>query len=258
MAIVESYLQGTPCWVDLVTTDVVSAREFYGSLFGWQYDAYPMGPPEAGLTYYMSTLHGKNVAGLMQDFDDAAETDVHWNTYLAVDDADAAAARAVEAGGTLVRPVDEIPGSGRIGSLLDPSGAAIGLWQTTGHIGSAVVNEPGAVIWNELRSGDVASTLPFYEAVAGMETTTEEAEGLGDYTQFFVDGKSIAGGVATSTADSRNAWNIYFAVDDVDASVEKVLALGGAVRQPAFDAGGVGRMAGVTDPQGAAFWLISN
>src|ERR1700709_1717636 len=154
MPTVESYKQGVPCWVDLATSDVSGAIEFYGGLFGWRFDAYPMGPEQGGITYYMSTINGGNVAGLielMPGMDQATA----WNTYIAVDDADAAAQRAVDAGGTVLMAPDEIPGSGRSALVQDPEGARISLWQQKGHIGSSVVNESGSVVWNEMHGAHV-------------------------------------------------------------------------------------------------------
>jgi predicted enzyme related to lactoylglutathione lyase len=42
---VKSYAAGTPCWVDLMTSDPEGARDFYGELFGWDLE---VGPPETG------------------------------------------------------------------------------------------------------------------------------------------------------------------------------------------------------------------
>ncbi len=53
-----------------------------------------------------------------------------------------------------------------------------------------------------------------------------------------------------------NFWLAYFAVEDTDATVARAEELGGAVAAPAFDVPGVGRMAVLTDPQGAVFAVI--
>jgi predicted enzyme related to lactoylglutathione lyase len=52
-------------------------------------------------------------------------------------------------------------------------------------------------------------------------------------------------------------WNVYFNVEDVDASVTKAQELGGAAVVPAMDVPGVGRMSMVADPQGAMFWVMA-
>lgn len=253
---VESYAQGTPCWVDLISSDVEGAKTFYGSLFGWEYDANPMGPD---MTYYMATKSGGNVAGLMQQMPDMATAGVPslWNTYIAVDSADEAAARVTEAGGSLMFPPDDVPGSGRMAVGTDNAGTHIGFWEAKGHIGSSVVNEPGAVVWNELQVDDVAAVLPFYKAVAGMDSATAPAGDLGEYTQFMVGGKSIAGAMKKPMPEIPNNWTIYFNVADADATIAKAQDLGGQVIAPAFDVPGIGRMAVISDPQGATFCLMS-
>jgi len=256
MSTVNSYAQGTPCWVDLASSDVEGAQAFYGSLFGWDFHANVMSPE---MTYYMATRPGGNVAGLMAQMaqDIASGAPSAWNTYLAVDSADDAAARVAGAGGTLLVPADEVPGSGRMAIALDPAGAPFGLWQAGGHIGASVVNEPGAVIWNELQVPDVGAVLPFYQAVAGLESETGPAGELASYTQFTVNGRSIAGAMANAMPGRPGNWLVYFNVADADESVAKVQELGGTVLAPAFDVTGVGRMAVLADPQGATFAIMA-
>lgn len=254
---VESYKQGTPCWVDLSASNIEAAKEFYSGLFGWQLDEMPSGPD---LTYYMAKLKGQYVAGMMQQMPEMAAAGVpsYWANYLAVDNADEAAARASDAGGTLLFPVDDIPnGSGRMFFASDPTGAQIGFWQAGNHIGSGLVNEPGTAIWSELQTDDVAKAVPFYEAVTGCTATTGPAGDLGEYTNIVVDGKSVAGAMKQPTEGMPPFWMTYFNVADVDAAVGKVQKLGGQVFAPAFDVPGVGRMAVLADPNGAAFSLMT-
>ena len=83
------YAQGTPDWVDLQTTDQNAAKQFYSSLFGWSYDDQPM--PGDGGVYSMATLNGETVAAIAPMPPGApAGMPPMWNTYLAVDDVDAA------------------------------------------------------------------------------------------------------------------------------------------------------------------------
>ncbi|MEA9987152.1 MULTISPECIES: VOC family protein [Subtercola] len=259
MPIVRDYPEGAPCWADLMTTDSEGARAFYGGLFGWGFDGYPMPMGDSSAMYYMSTVNGRNVAGLMQLADEQAGSGIRpaWNTYFAVSDADAAAARVSDGGGTLLYPVDEIPGSGRMAMAVDPLGARFGLWQETGHIGSGIVAEPGAIVWNELWVPDSASAAPFYESVLGVEAKPTEVEGAGDYTELFVAGTSSAGVMAKFDAELPNAWVLYFEVADVDSALARAVDLGAGVMAPAFDVGGVGRVAGLTDPQGALFFVMT-
>jgi uncharacterized protein len=252
----DSYKQGTPCWVDLSTTDIETSKAFYSNLFGWEMDAMDAGN---GMTYYMAKLKGKYVAGLMQQLPDVASAGMpsYWANYIAVDDVDEAARRATEAGGTIVFPPDEVPnGGGKLFAATDPTGAQVGFWQAGTHHGSGLVNEPGTLVWNELQTDNVPKAVAFYEAVTGCDSETAPAGDLQEYTRIMVDGQAVAGVMRLPMADVPPNWMPYFNVDDVDTTVAKALELGGRVYAPAFDVPGVGRMAVMGDATGAAFSLM--
>ena len=160
------YAQGTPNWVDLQTTDQSAAKQFYASLLGWSYDDNPM--PQGGV-YSMATVNGETVAAIAPMPPGAPEgRPPMWNTYIAVDDVDAAVDNVGPAGGqVLMAPVD-IGEAGRMAFVADPTGPAVGLWQANRHIGATLVGEPGAPIWNELITDKPESALAFYEAVVGL------------------------------------------------------------------------------------------
>lgn len=251
MPTVQSHKPGAPCWIDLVTSDLESARSFYTELFAWSYDSYPL-PND--MVYLMSTIRGSNVAGLMQQEGGSAAPPT-WQAYFAVDDADAAAERVTDAGGRLLYPVDEIPGSGRTTMALDVLGARFALWQSTGRIGSAVVGEHGAPLWHELQADDAESAAGFYETVLGLGARKTEITDI-EYTELTADGTPVAGIMSKESADQPNTWLVYFGADDPDQTVELAVSLGGSVVSPPFDIPGVGRMAVLSDPQGAVFAVM--
>ncbi|HET6734193.1 VOC family protein, partial [Mycobacterium sp.] len=91
-----SYPSGVPCWIDTDQPDVEAARRFYAGLFGWRFsDAVPADAPG---TYLIATLDGDDVAAIGPADDQGRAA---WNTYVAVDDADAVAASVRTAGGTV-------------------------------------------------------------------------------------------------------------------------------------------------------------
>ena len=96
--------------------------------------------------------------------------------------------------------------------------------------------------------------VAFYTAVLGLTTSTMDM-GAGQYTLFEVDGRTVGGTTAPQMPGVPNHWHVYFAVGDADATVAKVAELGGAVVAEPFDTP-VGRMAVVSDPQGAVFSLM--
>jgi uncharacterized protein len=227
---------GTPCWADLGTDDEATALSFYGRLFGWA----------GGL------LNGHRVAGIGPV---AAHRPAGWTTYLAVADADAAAARVAAAGGrVLAGPVD-LPGAARVAIAADPAGAVFGVWQARAHTGGHVANEPSALVWNEQHSADLEGSKRFYATVFGhtFDDTVDET-GARPYAMLKVEDQ-IAGGLGLLADDGPPAWRTYFEVADADAACRCVGELGGRVLGPPADSP-YGRLAQVTDDQGAMFLVV--
>ena len=120
---------GTFHWNELMTRDVTRAKQFYSDTIGWTFEGMPMAH-EGGRIYWCAFLDGQPVAGMFElaspDFDGVPEG---WMPYLAVDDVDARAEKAVKAGAQLMRPIFDVPEVGRIAILREPGGAGIG-WMT--------------------------------------------------------------------------------------------------------------------------------
>jgi uncharacterized protein len=249
-----SYSPGTPCWVDLQTTDQDAARSFYADLFGWKYDDQPM-PPNG--VYSMAVKDDGVVAAIAPQSPELAAAGVPpmWNTYLAVDDVDAATAKVPGCGGQVGMEPFEVMDAGRMSFVIDPAGAAVGLWQAGNHIGATVVNEHGALIWNELTAPDVSAALPFYEQVTGLTAETKDYGSGTPYTTLSADGRSVAGATAPQMEGAPPHWHVYFGSDNVADSAARVTALGGTVLAGPFDTP-MGPMATVRDPQGAVFSLF--
>ena len=248
----DSYAQGTPNWVDLQTTDQAAAKAFYSGVFGWSFDDQPM---DAGAVYSIAKIGDGQVAAIAPQSPElkAAGAPPMWNTYLAVDSVDDATAKVAAAGGTVAMEPFDVMDAGRMSFVMDPSGAPVALWQANQHIGATLVNEPGTVVWNELITDNPAA-LPFYEQVLGLTTTTTEM-GEDKYTMFQVGGKEVGGTMPPQMAGMPNHWHVYFAVADADAAAAKIRELGGSVMAGPFDTP-IGKMAVVTDPQGAAFSIF--
>lgn len=248
------YEEGTPCWVDLSSTDPGAAKAYYTALFGWEFDDMPT--PDGG-TYSMATLRGGFVAAIGgQPPGTPAGAPSIWNTYLATDDADAATAKVAPAGGELIMGPVDIGQSGRMAFLTDPTGAVAGLWQAGEHIGATLVNEPGAVIWNELITPDPDKALAFYQAVVGLSSSTSDLPG-GPYTVLKVREAQVGGCTTPRMPQVPTHWHVYFAVEDTDATAAKSTASGGGVMVEPFDVPAVGRMTVLRDPTGAAFSVMT-
>ena len=250
-----SYVAGTPCWVDVSSNELAATVSFYSALFGWE--AQLSTAPEAG-GYTLFAKDGKNVAAAGPNMGGGPPL---WNTYIASDDVDAAAAKITEAGGTLVMEPFDVMDAGRMTFAVDPTGGSFGVWQAGKHIGASIgaelVNEPGALVWNELHTRDIAAANAFYGAVFGW---TQQP--FGDDPTFRYDVQKVAdqsiGGIFQSDrfqSDRATGWQAYFSVADPDATAAKAVELGGEiVREPADYP--YGRDTLLRDPQGATFHAL--
>jgi uncharacterized protein len=251
--VTEPYKPGTPCWLDLMVPDQQAALDFYRDLFGWQGE---IGPPENG-GYAVCTLGGKAVAGIMQAMspDGGPTPPTVWTTYLATADADATVQAATAAGGAVMMPTTDVMTLGRMAVLTDPTGAVFGLWQARDFSGAEVVNESGALIWNDVNTPDPRATSAFYSSVFGI--TWESLPGAEGYQSLTVDGRAVGGlqSLENAPPDTPPHWLVYFAVDDVDSTVDALVRARGNVLAPPFDMA-AGRMAVVQDPQGGVFAVI--
>jgi predicted enzyme related to lactoylglutathione lyase len=248
------YPPGTFSWVELATTDSAAAKRFYSALFGWEGTDNPVG---AHMLYTMLRLDGENVAALY-GLDDGAPERIpvaRWLSYVAVESADASAARAAELGGKVLTAAFDVGEVGRMARIEDPTGVVVALWQAGTHSGARRVNEPGALTWNELATHDVPKAREFYTRLFGW--TAREQETPMPYVTFY-NGERPAGGLFTPPAGWGRPpdWIVYFGVADCDASAARTAELGGRVLSQPRDIPGIGRFATLEDPQGAVFAII--
>ncbi len=111
-------------------------------------------------------------------------------------------------------------------------------------------------IWYELMTRDLDAAIGFYEKVVGWEVRPGETPGM-DYRIIHAGQDRVGGMMQAPDANMPPAWFTYVDVADVDAEVAAFEAAGGKVLWPANDLEGVGRMAMVADPQGAAIYLMT-
>jgi predicted enzyme related to lactoylglutathione lyase len=118
----------------------------------------------------------------------------------------------------------------------------------------------GDFIWYELMTPDPEGSKAFYDAVVGWNIGEAAPEFNGYRMIGRSDGK-FAGGVMPLTSEmqqhgARPTWLAYLSVDDVDEAVRRIESAGGKALMPPFDIPNVGRIAMVTDPQGAPFYVM--
>jgi uncharacterized protein len=267
----DGYPPGVPCWVDTAQPDPDAAVDFYAGLFGWEFEErMPAGRPGR---YLVAQLQGGDVAAVGSQPEGAPSEPV-WSTYIWVESAAEAAAKAKDAGGSIVTEPFDVADAGRMAILADPDGAVFCVWQARSHKGAQVVNAPGSWNFSDLNTPNPAAATAFYGAVFGWEATSVDLgdvsftmlrlPGYGDFLALsdpdirarqaeqdapegFED--AVAGLVP---GDGPSHWSVTFSVDDTDGTADRAAELGATVVVPPFDAGPA-RVAVLRDPQGAVF-----
>jgi predicted enzyme related to lactoylglutathione lyase len=248
------YAPGTFCWADLTTTDQPAAKAFYGALLGWEAEDRPIGDD---MVYSLMQVDGKDVAAISpqpQQQRDAGVPPV-WNSYVSVESADDTAARAQELGATVHAPPFDVFDVGRMAAIQDPQGAYVLAWQPKNHFGAALVNAPGALVWNELASTDLDGSTAFYSELFGWSIAP--FEGSPEPYLSIRNGEANNGGIRPVTpAGTPSHWLVYFGVEEIDVALAQVGELGGTVLAGPIDID-IARIGIVQDPQGAVFALYA-
>ena len=269
----DRYIPGVPCWIDTNQPDPQAATEFYRGVFGWELEDQM--PPESGAHYFAARIRGNDTAAI-SSVPDGAPPNATWNTYVWVESADATAEQVRQAGGAALSEPFDVFDAGRMAVCRDPEGAVFRVWQPNRHRGATVVNEHGAVNFNDLHTRDPARAKAFYGDVFGWTTLEIEGgftawtlPGYGDFLETINPGTrernaalgapaEFADVVATLAVlgddqpDTPAHWGVTFGVENADAAAERTAALGGTVVAGPFDAPWV-RMVVIDDPQGATF-----
>ncbi len=227
-----SYAPGTFCWAELGTTDVEAATAFYGEVFGWEAD---------GSRFRL----GETDVGGVRAADEA-----RWRSRLSVEDVDALIERVRALGGEVLAEPFDVMQAGRMTVLRDPTGARLPLWQPREQRGAGRVNDPGCMCWNELASPDPARARDFFTELLGWTIEPEES----GYGIIRLDG-ALNGGMRPLQDGEPTHWLVYFTVASCDDAVAEIAEAGGTVIAGPMPPP-VGRVAAVSDPQGAAFALF--
>lgn len=259
MSHVEVNQPGTFCWFELGTSDAAAAKPFYQKLFGWTPVDSPMGPKPSDV-YTIFQKDGREAAAGYTLMDEMKQAGVppHWLSYVCVEKVDDMTRKAGAQGATVMKEPFDVGDMGRMSVISDPQGATFALWQPNTHQGVRIAGEHGTFAWAELLAPQVDAAVAFYTQLFGWTAAKMQAGGM-DYTVFSIGERQVAG--LFQTPDGNPAppnWGIYFEVDDCDATVATALAQGAKALYPAVELEGVGRFAGLLDPQGAAFSVMKS
>ncbi|TCO45692.1 hypothetical protein EV646_108315 [Kribbella antiqua] len=287
----DGYIPGVPCWVDVSQPDPEAALAFYGGLFGWEFE--DVMPPDSAGRYFIARgeaasssifdtsgeLRSGDVAAI-RSIPEAAPSTALWTTYFWVDSADAAVAKVRAAGGRVVSEPSDFLNVCRTAVCADPEGAAFSVWEAREHKGARLINDPGAVVFNNLNTRGADRARLFYGSVFGWRTAGigGRAEGwtlpgYGDWLerehhpglrrQMAAAGapegfEDVVGSIVPIADGTAPHWSVTFATADADATAATATELGGTVIVPPFDAPWSTetytiRIAVIADPQGATF-----
>ena len=243
-------IPGKFVWHHLVTADGEAAREFYGKLFGWEFDVRDDG------RYSVITHQGHNLGGILDTSKDGNRPKAgRWLSAMSVTDIDASLALVKRAGGKQLEAPIDVDGIGRVVTVEDPDGAVLHLLSST--VGDPPDAEPPihTWIWHELLANHVDVELDFYKTAFGYRIEPLKRDAGPRCDILWSSGKARAGILENPFEKTRSTWIPYVRVDDAAAAAERVLELGGlVVVGPRMDVRH-GTLAFILDPSGAPLAL---
>ena len=244
-------------WYELMVPDVAAATRFYTEVVGWTAEAM-----SGGMPYTLFNANGAGVGGAMELSAEHRAQGIppNWTAYVAVDDCDAAAAKAKALGGSAMREPSDIPGIGRFAIVTDPHGAVTAIMKPVPPATprtKAAPGTPGHGAWHELYAGDADKDIPFYQRLFGWTEAARHDMGPMGVYHLFANQDGQAGGIMTKPPHvPRPCWSYYFEVDDIAKAAGRVKHAGGTVTNGPMEVPGGSFIVQATDPQGAAFALV--
>jgi predicted enzyme related to lactoylglutathione lyase len=213
-----SFDDGMPCWVDVAVANEEeheAKRAFLSALFDW---TWQLGEPEMG-NYALAMSQDLPVLGLMQM--EGAQGVA--TSYFSTSNIDDAIARATDDGATVVVPRMDVTDLGSMAVLVDPVGAAFGLWQPGTFHGFGVMHEANAPGWFDESSEDPARATEFYLKLSGHQLVTPDA-GMAVLT----NGDNWYASL-TKVEGEPARWMPIYVVDSLERAREVITRHGGAI-----------------------------
>ncbi len=238
-------------WYELSTPNKALSEAFYAAVVGWKI----VDVPKPDLRYSLGLIGERPTVGFLEE-EIAEGTPPGWLGYVSVEDVGATIAEYEAEGGRAACAPRTIAEVGTFAVVLDPQGAALGLLTPDFDTTLPPMMTPGSIGWHELWTSDPVAGFDFYAArFAWIRDQAFPMPGIGDYQLFATDRGAIGGMMRVERAP-RPFWLFYFAVNDIDAAVERVKAAGGDVRLGPTEVPGGAFIVQGTDPQGIHFALV--
>jgi predicted enzyme related to lactoylglutathione lyase len=254
-------LPGKIIWHDLLTHDLKGSKEFYGSLFGWEFESIGNESGFGNNSAYTLIRHNGNLIGGMIDTlalngkDDISQ----WVVVMSVGDVDKAAAEFAAGGGEVLTSPTDLKRRGRLALVRDSEGALLALLQTKDGDpadGEPVVNE---FLWDELWTSDIDNATDFYAKVTGLELderAIEQDQGASVAYRLLKSADAPRVGIMLNPLEELGpVWVSYLRVESPADIAAKVGAFGGRVIVEAQSRPIGGEVAFIAGPSGAGIAL---
>ncbi len=244
-------------WYELMTDDTSRAEAFYRSVIGWDSRAWE----GANMPYTMLLSGEQPIAGLMEITEKAKTQGAQpcWMAYIGTTDLTQTMKKASSLGARILLEEEVIPEIGRIGILLDPTDALLGIYEPDSNEEiHGPETKPGHIAWHELLTSDPAPAWQFYSSLFGWKKGEVMHMGKnGDYQMFAYDEQQPIGGMMKTPADmgGPSQWLYYITVSDLNSALDQVRHAGGQVLSGPIEVPGGDHVAQCLDPSGALFAL---
>ena len=247
------YLPGKFTWFDMATPAIDTHKEFYKSVFGWTYRS----PARTDDGYTLILNRGRAIGGMFQYEPPGGEQDgAAWIVLMSVQNPDDAARVVKSAGGSVDIAPTAIPDRGRHALFRDPAGALFGVLKSDSGDPPDDEVEIGSFLWLDLFAREPESMIAFYRKLAPYQTEEREiADGL-KRTLLIAHDMPRASIIPVDEEANRAAWVPYVRVENVEATLEKVVEGGGFAIIPPDERLLDGNVAVFVDPHGGVTGIV--
>lgn len=247
-----NYLYGKFVWHDLVTNNVPAARDFYGELFGWEFE----GRGGDGAPYLTAIKDDRPLAGIVKaDRLQEQVNESRWISYISVRDVDKAASFILNTGGLIYTAPMELEVRGRQSIVGDNSGAAFGIINANGGDPLDSELKEGSWIWDELVTDNPKDMAIFYASLAGYKNSDVSDGKAKDYYILSIEGEQRAGITSVPWQNAKPNWIPYIMVSDLSIKISQAEGLGARIIIAPDQNIQNGNIAIMADPTGAVFGI---
>lgn len=241
-------------FVEIRVSDLTRSNAFYGALFGWKIDPYPMHVPAS-----MAWSGKLPMVCLMQLADGHAPANIV--PYFTVEDCEETARRAVAQGATVTMGKTAVEEYGWFTGVVDPWGNEVNFWQERDPDAEATAPTAAAsqdhVCWVDLLTDNLDGAVHFWMQAMGWSFhAIPEMPGFAFVEHYPMSDKSGMHGVAIGARKHEHSANVYVQVSDLAKAEDAARANGGEVLESGVPIIGTGHYSTLRDPDGNRIAVI--